>query len=296
MQSGLKGLSVAVGLLLLVACSHKDLRTDLVLAEAPDAEERGRAIIDRGYEAMGMSSLQDTELYSVTANFDWKQPWRLMPMNGLPGNHHNDIRFTFATATFDGRVEFLEGARAGTMHGLQSWQGYSQKSPEHELREASSAKHDWTLSTYHYLNDMPLMAPSAELVAYAGTGLIGEQSYDLVYVTWGSLEPNKQYDRMMLYYNADTHFLDLAEVTINDFYLPMPPPMRYATVQFERSITEVGAYLPHQVTIQLGDADDLDSYVYRYSLTDYAFDEEDIDVLYPLEGLHYYGASKPEED
>lgn len=102
-----------------------------------------------------------------------------------------------------------------------------------------------------------MLAPSADLVTYAGTDVIGEQSYDLVEVTWGRLEPNKQYDRMLPWYTADTHFLDTAEVTINDFFPPMSPLMRYATVQFERSITEVGTYLTRQLIIPLGHADDI---------------------------------------
>ncbi len=295
MRNGLKGLSVAVGFLALVGCSHKDLRNGLVLEEAPDAEERGRAVIDTGNDAMGMAALAETELYSATANFDWKQPWRFMPMNGLRGNHHNDIRFRFATGTFDSQVEFLEGARQGDVRGLQSWQGYKQESTTAVVEPTNSAKHDWALATYHYLNDMPLLAPSAEFVAFAGTEVLNGQAYELVYVTWGSLEPNKQYDRMMLWYNADTHFLDMAEVTINDFFLPMPPAMRYATVRFERSETVIGAHLPHQVTIQLGAPGGLDSYVYSYSMRDYTFDAQELAILYPIDGLPYYGASKPTE-
>ncbi|MEL7220974.1 MAG: hypothetical protein AAGJ93_06620 [Bacteroidota bacterium] len=86
---------------------------------------------------------------------------------------------------------------------------------------------------------------------------------------------------------------DLTEITINDFFLPMPAGMKGATIQTERSLAENGSYLPSLVTIQLGKPKDLKKYVYTFDLTNYTFDSFAEEELYPLPRVERIGDKKP---
>ena len=83
--------------------------------------------------------------------------------------------------------------------------------------------------------------------------------------------------------------IDLTEITINDFFMPTPPAMKKATVQFDRSLASNGIYLPNLVTIQLGKPKKKKRHVYTFSLYDYQFDNFEEELLYPLEGLEKIG-------
>lgn len=274
-------------------CKTVDLRTDYVKTQpAQTAEERGRKILRESSEKMGYDKLINTNVYETTANFKWKGLWPLMPMNSIPGNLNKDIQFKFATNSFDGQVKYLEGRKEGLVQGLQSWEGYKIKRNNGELKRHEHDRYIWGLATYHYLIEAPLTMKDAEIVRYAGEIEFAGQKYETVFVTWGSEEPNKQYDRFLVYVNKDTGFIDMAELTIGDFYLPMPKGMQHATVQWDRKITSVGTYLPSVTYVQLGKPKSKKKYVYKYVSKDYKFDNFQKADLYPIEGLQEYGTSK----
>ena len=86
------------------------LRTDYALENRTvDDEARGRALLDETYYAMGYDRLETVRTYAVESVFDWSTFWSAMPMNALPGNKGNRIKFRFSTNTFDGQIHFLEG-------------------------------------------------------------------------------------------------------------------------------------------------------------------------------------------
>ena len=87
---------------------------------------------------------------------------------------------------------------------------------------------------------------------------------------------------------------DLAEVTITDFFLPMPGGMKNATVRFpNRTQTSIGAWLPTQAIIQLGHPkENLEKDVYTINFRNYRFDGFAREVLYPLEGVAFLGDAK----
>ena len=278
---------------ILHSCKTVDLRTDYVKEQtAQNAEEKGRQLLADAAKKMGYDKLANTKVYETTANFKWKGLWPLMPMNSLPGNLNKDIKFKFATNSFDGQVEYLKGRKEGLVQGLQSWEGYKIKRNNGELRRHEHDRYIWGLATYHYLVEAPLTMKDAEIVKYAGDKELNGQQYETVYVTWGSEAPNKQYDRFLVYVNKDTGFIDLAELTIGDFYLPMPKGMQHATVQWDREKASNGTYLPSNTYVQLGKPKDKSKYVYKYTSKDYKFDTFEKSELYPIEGLKDFGTSK----
>ena len=99
-----------------------------------------------------------------------------------------------------------------------------------------------------------------------------------------------------MYINKQTGFIDLTELTINDFFLPMPKGLKGATVQYEREKTNIGTFLPSLVTIQLGKPKKKKKYVYNFQLYDYQYDNFDKQELYPIAGLEEIGDAKKETE
>lgn len=278
------------------SCKSVDLRTDYLRENAATTlEEKGRELLRQSRRAMGYDRLGETEVYEAEALYNWKGIWLMMPMNAFPGNNNNKLKLRFATNSFDGQLEYLEGRKKGLIQGLQSWEGYKIKRNNGELKRHEHDRYLWGLATYHYLTEAPLHIPEAEIVRYAGTKELDGIAYELVYITWGTEAPNKQYDRMLAYINPKNKFIDLLEVTINDFFLSMPKGMQHATARYEREKTSIGAYLPSNVTIQIKSPKKKSNKVYSYKMSNYQFDSFDKEKLYPIEGLEYYGFSKPNE-
>ena len=284
---------------LLTGCSVANLRTDAMAGQSDQAlEERGRALLDESVRAMGLDKLMATKTYSMTTNFDWSTGWSMMPMNALPGNKNKDLRFRFATNSFDGQLEWLEGPRTGEIRGVQSFVAYEREAAEAPATEIGSNRYPWGLTAYHYIMESPArILQSAPIIRYAGQREFDGVNYDLVYATWGNGDQRKDYDQYLLYINPTTHFVDLSEITITDFFLPMPNGMKNATVRYpERVLTSIGAYLPTVNVIQFGKPKEkITKDVYTFTYRDFAFDNFDAEALYPLEGLERYGDSKPAE-
>ena len=280
----------------LTACSIANLQTDeLSDGQIADAETKGRQLLQMTYEKMGYDALLDVEVYEMTSHFKWSPVWSTMPMNSLPGAKGNDIQFRFATNSFDGQVEFLEGSKAGQIKGIQSWETYRRDKAGAPVEALGSKRYPWGLATYHYLTESSLRILGADYVRYAGDVTFDGQQYYRVFLTWGDGSQKSEYDQWLVYINKETGFTDLVEVTITDFFLPMPGGMKNATVRFAaREETAIGAWLPTKTVIQLGrPKEDIEKDVYTFTFRDFQFDSFDKALLYPLEGKKMYGDSKP---
>ena len=285
-------LLVFFSLSLMYSCKTVDIRTDYSLKNKDvQNTQKGKELLEATYTKMGYHNLKEVETYEVNSLFKWKIPWTMMPMNALPGNKGKNIVFKFSPNTFDGQVTYLEGRKKGKTYGLQSWQGYMFKDNE-PLKLKNSKRYDWGLPTYHYVIEAPMRLLGADIIRYAGEKDFNGNQYDLVYATWGKDEPHKEHDQWLVYINKKTGMIDLTELTINDFFLPMPPGMKGATIQYEREKTSIGTYLPSLVAIQLGEPQKQKKHVYTFALTNYRFDSFAEKDLYPLEGFEKLGDAK----
>lgn len=276
----------------ITSCKTVDLRTDHALENNQERDtEKGKRLLKETYFKMGYDKFAETNTYEANSLFKWRIPWTMMPMNALPGNKNKDIHFKFATNTFDGNIKYLEGRKKGKTYGLQSWETYVQKKDK-PLKQKKKKRHNWGLATYHYVIEAPMRLLGADIIRYAGEKEFNGKMYDLVYATWGEDVPHKEHDQWLVYINKETGMTDLTEITINDFFLPMPPGMKGATIQTERTLTSNGSYLPSLVTIQLGKPKKLKKHVYTFGLTDYQFDTFPAEELYPLEGVQLVGDAK----
>ena len=132
----------------LAACSIANLQpAALADGQITDPATKGRELLPMTYEKMGYDALGEVEAYEATANFDWATVWGMMPMNSLPGAKGKDIQFRFATNTFDGHLEFLEGPNTGQARGVQSWGTYQRASTAAPAEKLGSKRYPWGLAT-----------------------------------------------------------------------------------------------------------------------------------------------------
>jgi len=285
-------IAILTVLISLSSCSVRDLRTDYAKdTTTSKSEQRGRDLLEKTYLKMGYDKLEKVETYQATSVFDWKWPWSWMPMNALPGNKGKKINFKFAEGTFDGNVEYMEGRKSGNIYGLQSWQSYKIEEGK-SIKEVKGKRRKWGLATYHYLIETPARIRNAEIVKYAGEKEFEGKMYDLVFATWGEEKPHGDHDQFLIYINQETGMTDLMEITINDFFLPMPGSMKDGTVRVERLLASNGTYLPEVIYVQLGKPKKVSRHVYKFSMEDYKFDTFSVDELYPISDLEKVGDSK----
>lgn len=274
------------------ACKTIDIRSDYALQNDTETDrEKGKRLLQETYTKMGYDHLATVENYEVNSVFKWKFFWSMMPMNALPGNKGKLLKFRFAANTFDGQVTYLEGRKKGKTYGLQSWETYL-IDKDKPLKRTKDKRRNWGLATYHYLIEAPMRLLNADIIRYAGEREFDGKQYDLVYATWGEDAPHKEHDQWLVYINKETGLTDLTEVTINDFFLPVPNGMKGATIQTERQKAANGTYLPSFVTIQLGKPKKKKRHVYTFSLTDYVFDTTPTEKLYPLQEVGKIGDAK----
>ncbi|MEM8527882.1 MAG: hypothetical protein AAGG68_24790 [Bacteroidota bacterium] len=272
------------------ACKVADIRTSN-LKQQESTSEKGRNVLEASIKAMGYDHLNNYKTYSAKSVFEWKPFWSMMPMNALPGNKNKEIEFHFSTNSFDGRVNYFKGRKKGDYHGIQSWQTY-QSVDGKPLKFQKDKRRSWGLASYHYMIEAPNRLLNAPIIKYGGTTNMYGKAYDLVFATWGTVEANKKYDQWLLYINKETKFIDLAQLTIRDFFLPFPPNLSHGTVQYlsRKEVNEV--HLPTEVAIQMFAPKKQEKYAYKFKLYDYKFDSLHIDELYPNPKLERLGDSK----
>ncbi len=278
---------------MLVSCKMADVRTNYMHSSTSiDDERKGRQLLEASVEAMGYNALPELDAYEVTAYFDWRLPWSLMPVNSLPGAKRNEIRFRFRPDSFDGQVEYLEGRKKGAVYGLQSWETYKIKDNSPVLR--NDKRRSWGLATFHYILESPYRLLNADIITYAGETTFEGKEYDLVFVTWERPEPHKEHDHWLLYINKETKFIDLSNLTIRDFFAPFPPKLAEGTARFiAREKAKSGIYFPSNLVIQLLDPKKEKKHIYRVTFKEYEFNSFDVSDLNPMNNLKRYNDEKP---
>ena len=287
---------IALGL---AGCKTVDLRTSTIkeTSSIQELEDQGRALLQESVIAMGYDKLDSLETYEAVVNFKWKFPWTLMPLNpfrgtGRSGKKHQ--KFEFVPLTFDGRITYLDGKKKGNVYGLQSFKSYQILNGK-ELAFKADKRRAWGLAAWHYLLESPYrLLAKAPIIRYAGVEELDGIAYDRVFATWGSEEANNEYDQFVLYINPDTKHVDLAHITIRDFYMPMPKGMAHGVARYaKRQETSAGILFPESMVLQIMSPKKEKKYVYRVNLSDFKFNTFPPEKLYPDNDLPRFQDEKP---
>lgn len=174
--------------------------------------EKGKALLaemQAAYGGMDNWLAHQTGSYAQIA--DWYED--KMGMSGwdeLP----QEFQMTSILGTDDSELTLLNGINTGQTWGVQDWKSYQKKDGEKKFIHNEKYHHKLIYKNYWF--QFPFRISEAPIIAYAGEGTVNGQTYDLLYATWGSEAPNRQYDQYVLYLNQDTKLVEWLHFTLRE--------------------------------------------------------------------------------
>lgn len=244
-----------------------DIRPDVIdpARAQPDREAKGRALMEASLEAHGgRAGFEAHEVLSFHLVDEWPSPWGWMsPWPEASAEADVALR----RHSFDSALTFTAGSQAGARWGIEDWHPWEQ--PAGGERQASDNPDlRFMLPTLHYFVEMPLRLTEAEIIRYVGQQEVNGQTYEVVYLTWGSVEANPQYDQYLAFLDPETHQLAKIQYTVREI-------MRMASgTAHLQDVAPVGQVrLPQRITVTAAPGDDLSAgFMHEMRFTERAVD------------------------
>lgn len=281
---------------LLSGCKLVDLQTKTLKKEGlQDAKiAEGKALLEKAWQAQGMDKLENYTTYRVVAEDHWK---------GLLGragkvwpNLRTDLQFDYAINTFDSRVQFLDGKKAGTLAGLQSWQ-YYEKEPDGELvfLDKTDKNIRFGLAAFQYFFELSDRLRRAPIITAIEPAEREGKTYDRVFVTWQTTRAHIENDQYRVWINRDTGLIDFAEFTVRDTPLKAPGSKAfYGSIHFDDYRDINGVHIPFEQFIFINGLKKDRKYLHKLTVTDFQFDAVSLAALRPNGQLDLVGDAKIE--
>lgn len=267
-----------------------DLRTQAIRSNTVPTSDRdhGLQLLQSAVQKQGLDRLATHTTYHMTGTDHWRG---MMGKMGNPWNWNNQaMTLRYSVGDFDGQVEVLEGKRAGFIAGLQSWNYYEVNQGRAEVTKADKGL-VFILAAFHYFAEMGQRLAQAPYIAYAGEDALGEMDVDKVFVSWGT-ERTKAYDQYVVWIGKESGLIEAVEFTTRD--VPGPAPsFIYGSLQFDDFRDVDGVLVPFQQSAQMGSPKaPAGDYLHQFNVTAFAFDEVELEVIRPLEGVEVVGDVK----
>ena len=239
----LSGLAVYI-LCSLTACKTIDLRTPETKQNFN--QEQGLQVLNKMHQAHSLDEWDNLETYSCHLTDEF---FGLMGKfsNPFPKNKA-DFEFQAIPHTFTSRAKFRDAKWKDKIWGIQSWKTYS-TDDERIIRvhDTNDKTIEFWLPTYQYFIEIPLKIFEASVISYAGARTVDGVTYDLVYATWKSAEPQKELDQYILWIDQKTHLLRQIQYTVRDQYKWVHATMEYT----QYSQQERGILFPIEMKVNL---------------------------------------------
>lgn len=239
-----------ITLFFLQSCGIYDLRTKDIKQNGiqPIAEKKGRAILEKAWKAQGMDKLSNFKTYTFHGKDSWKG--LLGGMGKIWKDKKSELEFRYRINTFDGQVHFLDGKDKGTFSGLQDWKYYDITEEGTTTFLDKNAKENrrkvFGIAAYQFFTEMIDRLKKAPIILYAGEDEFRGQQYDLVFCTWGKVEPHMENDQYVAWVNKKTGLLDFTQYTIRETYLKPPGYKKIGgAVEFTNYKEVNGILIPH---------------------------------------------------
>ena len=216
-------LLLSVALVFLIALGGGGITIALYVADIRPQE------LKKGYIAEAAAS-EGKELLLKAANMHGIQRWNLHSnleilaidewlhwagrafINPFP-NARQEIRFQQLIGTWTSRVELLDASGPTEVWGIQAWKTYRSQVGQSPVFQSDDAIR-FFLPTFQWWFEFPFRIASATVIAALGDS--PESGVHRVFVTWGTLEPNREVDQYIVHINKETGLIDRIEYTIRD--------------------------------------------------------------------------------
>jgi len=280
-------------LIFISSCSVSDIRTSYQKKDTNELEQeqKGKALLEETWLAHGFDKLKNHTTYEVSAKDHWKGA--MGKMGNLWGDSNNKpLKLRFSVGTFDNQVEFLEGKKAGTKAGLQSWNYYEKEEGGKAIFKKTKKRIGFGLAAYHYFFELADRLRRAPIIRYAGEKTFEGKEYDVVFATWETIKANPDYDQYQLYINKKTKLVDFCLYTIRESYLPGAKKL-YGSIRYTdiREIDGIKVSFLQEVYINKPKA--LGKYLHQLKVTNFKFDSFPLSDLHPDKEIKAIGDDKP---
>lgn len=219
-----------------------DIRPDTVKREiTPEATREARrllALLAARYG--GLEQYRQRRVTQVEYTDEWASG--IMRRLASPWQTGERLRFTFANGTDNSRLDFLSGPRQGQSWGIQQWQTYTVSGGQRTFAANKDIK--FWLPTVEYFLEMPFRIGEAEIAVHAGTRTLKDQSYDLLYLTWGSPAPQRHIDQYVAWIRCSDGVLEFVEYTVRDI-----APFVMGCIHYDDLRNIDGILLPFRMSI-----------------------------------------------
>lgn len=274
-------------ILTLNSCKMADLRTSEIDATSLDQEEKAVALLDSVISKYNLDKLARAKNYSLRATDDWRGLYAIIN----PFLKDNEpMEFRFRPGSFDGQFNYLK-TRTSDIYGVQSFNYYRIKEggkPKFKKKKSIT----FTLPAIQYFFELPLRLRNAPILKYAGVKAFDNRSYDLVLATWGKLEPHKEHDQYLLYFDKETGELSFANYTVRGIYLPAPRNL-YGSIRFsELQTNRDGIVYPKKLFIQLNKLKKPRRTLHTITIDNLYINSFELSRLYPDGSIEFKGDSK----
>ena len=246
---------VGIILLLLIlggawfAFTPVDIRPDyLDGAISVEDKAKGKVLLNQMETAYGG---KDKWLAHKTGSFaqiaDWYEDklglsgWDVMPQ---------ELQISSTLGTENCKLKLLNGPNTAKSWENSDYQHF-ETSATGDRALAEDDKFMLKMDFKNYWFQFPFRIGEAPIISYAGESTVQGETYDLLYATWGSEKPNRQFDQYILYLDKETRLVEWLHFTIRDKLKAI-----HSTAQFTDFRTIGGVVAPFNQYITRGAPED----------------------------------------
>jgi len=238
------GITLTVTFFVLAGCKLADIRTEEMQSQ-PD-EAKGKMLLDKMAVRHNSAKWISFETYSlhVTDKFYGMLGNIAAPFPKATGEFQMDL----IPNTFTNRATFTDEKWKNKVWGIQSWKTYSGDTDGVTFDKKNDKIIEFWLPTYQYLLELPNRIVEGDVIRYAGSRIVKDRSYELVFVSWKTDAPQKDIDQYMLWLDATTHQLEYVQYTVRD-----QGRIINATLEFAKYHTVEGLLIPKEMHVRFND-------------------------------------------
>jgi len=199
-----------VGIFMLISCKTVDLSSPQAYE---DSGKKGQTILKAAMQAHGADQWDEIGKYEVTLEDEF------FGTVGKIANPHKvnpvPVALTLKPRKFEGLMKFRDKQIKYQAWGVENGQGYAINWEGEKIAKREDDALFW-IPTYQYFIEFPARILEADVFRYIGTDTIEGKVCDQVFVSWGKIEPQKEFDQYLVWVDQETHLIQKIEYTVRE--------------------------------------------------------------------------------
>lgn len=266
----------------LVSCKQKEVQIEnsvkqkTEMKNVPLADLRTAALKD-GLDSLELEKGQELlhQLENASGGFDKWNHYKTGEFIMTADWYGNETNWTTnpqkfsmvcELGTYNSELTLLNGPQKDNTWKIKNDKSYAiNKEGNQSLDMNEMILHKNRYKSYWF--QLPFRLREASIIASAGEKIINNVNYDVLFITWKSVEPNPEYDQYMIYLNKDTHLISCLEFTLREAH-----PMATGVSKFENYKEQNGIVLPTSQYIAQGTLDKPRTKLHENHISEFYFE------------------------